>query len=97
MTLRNEIQESQYDAMKNFEAGSRSDLVDKTQKEIEVLQVYLPEQMSDDELNTVIEKTIKQLSAGPQDIGKVMGAVMSAVKGKADGNKVRKIVTEKFA
>lgn len=84
------------DAIKDFESGGRSDLVEKTQKEIDIMSEYLPEQMSEDELTKVVEKTIADLSAGAQDIGRVMGAVMKEVKGKADGNMVRGIVTKKL-
>ncbi len=85
------------DSIKDFEAGGRSDLVEKTQKEVEVLKEYLPEQLSDEELESIIDKKITELSAGPQDIGKVMGAVMKEAKGKADGNKVREIVSKKLS
>jgi len=85
------------DAIKDFESGGRTDLVEKTKKEIEVLQKYLPEQLSEEELIAVVDKTIEQLSAGPQDIGKVMGMVMKEVKGKADGNKVRELVSKKLS
>lgn len=84
------------DAIKDFESGGRSDLVEKTKKEIAVLEKYLPEQLSDENILQVIDKTILELSAGPQDIGKVMGAVMKEVKGKADGNKVREMVLQKL-
>ncbi|OGH83427.1 MAG: glutamyl-tRNA amidotransferase [Candidatus Magasanikbacteria bacterium RIFOXYC2_FULL_40_16] len=84
------------DALKDFEAGGRKDLMDKTQKEIEILEEYLPEQMSDEKLEEIVGKIIEQMSAGPQDVGKVMGAVMKEVKGQADGNKVREIVSKKL-
>jgi|SRR3989339_785661 len=84
------------DALKDFEAGGRKDLIEKTQKEIEILEEYLPEQMSDEKLEEIIGKIIEQMSAGPQDVGKVMGAVMKEVKGQADGNKVREIVSKKL-
>ena len=84
------------DALKDFEAGGRKDLIEKTQKEIEILEEYLPEQMSDEKLEEIVGKIIEQMSAGPQDVGKVMGAVMKEVKGQADGNKVREIVSKKL-
>jgi uncharacterized protein YqeY len=86
------------DALKDFEAGGRDDLVQKTKAEIEILSVYLPEKLSDEELTSVIEKVIEQSGAKiPQDVGKVMGMVMKEVKGKADGNKVREIVSKKLS
>lgn len=84
------------DAIKDFESGGRHDLVQKNEKEIEILKEYLPEQLSDEELSKLVDKTIEQLSAGPGDIGKVMGKVMAEAKGKADGNKVRELVSREL-
>ena len=85
------------DAIKDFEAGGRNDLVENAKEEIKLMSVYLPEQMSESELSGVVEKVIASVSAtGPQDVGKIMGLVMKEVKGKADGNKVREIVAQKL-
>ncbi len=83
------------DALKDFETGGRSDLIEKTKTEISLLETYLPEQMSDEELKTIVSETLSQVGASsPADLGKVMGAVMGKVKGKADGNRVRSIAME---
>jgi len=81
------------DAMKDFESGGRDDLLEKTKSELGVLEAYLPEQLSDEELEKVVKATAEKVGASSSaDMGKIMGAVMGQVKGKADGNRVRAIV-----
>lgn len=81
------------DALKDFEKGGREDLIKKTKFEIETLQQYLPEQLSNEKLIEIVKKVLNGSGTkSPQDLGKIMGAVMKEVKGKADGNKVREIV-----
>ena len=60
-----------------------------------ILLQYLPAQLSEDEIRELVKNTIAKLgAAGPQDLGKVMGALVPQTKGKADGNLVSKIVKE---
>jgi uncharacterized protein YqeY len=83
------------DAMADFERGGRNDLVEKTEKEMDFLGVYMPKQLSEEELKEVIKVVINNVGAKtPQDLGKVMGAVMKQTAGKADGNRVREIVNQ---
>ncbi len=83
------------DSINEFEKGGRQDLVDKEKAELEVLQKYLPEQMSEEEIKKFVEETIKEVDASSmQDFGKIMGPLMPKLKGKADGNLVSKIVKE---
>ncbi len=83
------------DASEMYEKGARVDLMEKEKKEAEILFVYLPDKMGEDELRIIIEETIKETNAtGAQDLGKLMSAVMVKVKGKADGGVVNKIVKE---
>lgn len=83
------------DSINEFEKGNRQDLADKEKLELEVLQKYLPEQLSEEDIRKIVEETIKEVSAETmQDFGKIMGALMPKVKGKADGNLVSKIVKE---
>lgn len=83
------------DGLKDFESAGRSDLAEDAKQEIDVLETYLPEQLSDDELKNTVSEVISQVGAtSPSDMGKIMGAVMSRVKGQADGNRVRAIVQE---
>lgn len=81
------------DSIEQFKAAGRQELVDKEQKELDLLKVYLPEQMSEEEITKFVKEAIFQTqSSSIQDIGKVMGALMPKIKGKADGNLVNSIV-----
>lgn len=79
----------------DFKKGNREDLVDQTEKEIEILLDYLPKQLSEDELHSIIQETIDENGiTSMKDIGKLMKNVMPKVKGRADGNMVNKIARE---
>ena len=81
------------DAIKDFEAGGRQDLVESSNKEIEIFTSYLPEQASEEEVERVVKEVIEKMSpSGPEDFGRVMGAAMNQLKGKADGNIVQDVV-----
>lgn len=83
------------DSIEQFEKAGRQDLADKEKKEMALLQVYLPEQMSEEEVRKLVKEAVAQVgAASPADMGKVMGALMPKVKGKADGSLVSKIVKE---
>jgi len=76
-----------------FEKGERQDLVEKETKEKEILEKYLPEQLSEEEIKKLATKVIEKIEAKePKDVGKVMAELMPKVKGKADGILVSKIV-----
>lgn len=79
------------DAMTDFEKGGRSDLMEQTQVEIAYLSQYLPQQLTDEELEKVVQNIVSAHS-GEKNAGIIMGAVMKEVKGKADGKKVREFV-----
>lgn len=86
------------DALKDFTSGGRGDLVDQTKKEIDILSEYLPEQMSDTDVSEIVKKVITDIGATEQkDIGRVMGAVMQQVSGRADGNVVRQAVAQQLS
>ena len=74
--------------------GAREDLAAKEEAEMKILQTYLPAQMSEEELKTLISRTISQTGAIVKDFGKVMGTVMAQAKGKADGQTVTRLVKE---
>lgn len=85
------------DSVTQYEIGGRSDLADKEQKEIAVLSGYMPAQMGEDEIRMAIKETISEIGAsGKAEMGKVMGPAMAKLKGKADGQIVRKIVEEEL-
>ena len=87
------------DALADFEKAGRTDLTEAYNAEIEVLNKYLPEQMSVDEIRDVVKETAAALgiTGGRENMGKLMGPVMGKLKGKADGNTVREAVQELFA
>ena len=73
------------DSITQFEAGGRQDLADKEKSELTVLQVYLPERMSEAEITAAVQAIVADTgAAGPGDMGKVMGAVKAKLAGKAD-------------
>ena len=81
-----------------FEKGGRTDLKEKEEKEMAIIQVYLPEQVGEEELKQRIQAVIAETGAqGPKDMGKVMKVVVPEFKGKAEGDQIRKIVTELLA
>lgn len=85
------------DSIEQYEKGNRQDLADQEKKELEILNNYLPEQMSNEEIRKMVKEKIEELSASqPQDTGRVMGALMPQLKGKADGSLVNKIVQEEL-
>ena len=78
-----------------IEQGNRSDLAERESIALEILQEYLPEQLSQDELTNLIKKVIEEVGATTSsDKGKIMGRLMPQIKGKADGTQVNTIVTE---
>lgn len=85
------------DSIEQFQHAGRQELVDKETKELAMLQTYLPEQMSEEEIRGFVKGAISQTDARSMaDIGKVMGALMPKVKGKADGNLVSQIVKKEL-
>jgi len=78
-----------------FEKGERQDLAEKEKKEIEVLNKYLPEQLSEEEIKKLVKEAIEKVGATElKDMGKVMQELMPQIKGKVDGTTVSKIVKE---
>jgi uncharacterized protein YqeY len=79
-------------SIEDFRKGNREDLIELTKQEISILETYMPEQLSDDELEDIVKKAVEETEAKTKrDIGKVMSKVMPLVKGRADGNQVNKI------
>lgn len=86
------------DSLREFSKANRLDLVDKVQKEIDILDVYLPEQLSEEELQTIVKETVAETGASSKaDMGKVMSAIMPKVKGKADGAVINRLVSEQLS
>lgn len=81
-----------------FEKGNRNDLVEKTKSEIEILNKYMPEQLSIDEINKKIEEAFEEIKpTGMSDMGKIMGKVTPIFRGKADMSLVSKIIKDKLS
>lgn len=86
------------DAISQYEIGGRMELAEKEKKEIEILSVFMPSQLSEEEIVVEVEKIISQLeSVSASDMGKVMSLTMGKLRGKADGQMVKKIVEEKLS
>jgi uncharacterized protein YqeY len=85
------------DSIEEFKKANRQELVDKETKELEILSVYLPAQMGEEEITKLVKEAILKTGASSMaDIGKVMGALMPKIKGKADGNLVSGIVKKEL-
>lgn len=83
------------DSITAYEDGNRKELADKEREEIKILEEYMPEQMSKEELKKEVKEIISSLGeVSAKDFGRVMGAVMPKFKGRADGNTVTAIVKE---
>lgn len=83
------------DSIEQFTKGNRQDLADKEKKELEILQLYMPPQMSDEDVKAEVKKAIAETSASSQkDMGKVMKVLMPRIAGRADGAVVNRIVRE---
>ncbi|EKD86050.1 MAG: hypothetical protein ACD_37C00500G0002 [uncultured bacterium] len=86
------------DSISEFEKAGRQELADKEKKELEILLVFLPDQMSEDEVRNIVEQTITETGAtSMQDMGKLMGALNGKLKGKADMGLVSNLVREKLS
>lgn len=80
-----------------FEKGNRQDLIDQTNAEIEILNTYMPEQLSEEEVLKIIEEAFNEVNpTSPSDMGKIMGLVSPKLRGKADMSFVSKIIKEKL-
>ena len=83
------------EAINDFKQGKRDDLVAQEQGQLEILEKYLPEQASEEEIKIKAEEIIKKLKAqGPKDMGKIIGELMSEFKNRTDGSIAAKIVKE---
>ena len=81
-----------------FEKGNRTDLIEKTNSEIEILNKYMPEQLSEEEIMEEINKVFEEIKpTGMSDMGKIMGKVTPIFRGKADMSFVSKVIKEKLS
>ena len=85
------------ESIEEFKKGRREDLISKTTEEIKVLEKYMPEQLSTEEIDAIVTRAISELGASiSSDMGKVMGKVTPLLKGKADMGLVSKLVKDKL-
>jgi hypothetical protein len=85
------------DSIAQYLKAGREDLAEQEKAELAVIETYLPEQMSDEELDKVITDIIAKVGAtSAKDLGKVMGSAMKELKGKADGKKIQELVKAKL-
>lgn len=85
------------DSIKEFEAAGRSELVEQNKREIEILNTYMPKQLSEEELTEIIDKVFEEVKPTSQkDMGLIMKNISPLVKGKADMSLVNKLVKERL-
>ena len=85
------------DALDEFKKAERDDPIAQTEAEMRVIEAYLPKQLTQEEIEAIVDETIKETGAeSAKDMGKIMGALMPKVKGLADGKLVNQIVREKL-
>ena len=98
MELLIQLAKQRRDSIEQYTGAGRLDLADRETQELAILEEYLPKQMDDAEIAAVVVATIAKVgAASPKDMGKVMGPVMQALKGRADGKRIQEIVKEKLA
>lgn len=86
------------DAIELYSQGQREDLVSKEKAELDIITEYLPKQLSESEIEEIIDETIATVGAtGVEGLGRVMRAVMPKLKGRADGRVVNELVRERLA
>lgn len=95
--LRQQIKQRQ-DSIEQFTTGGREDLVENEQGQLRILERYLPQQMSDEELNTLVENGIAETGAeGQKDMGKVMGLLKQQAGDRVDGRRLSTAVKNALA
>ena len=86
------------ESIEAFRKGGRDDLAAKEAAEIEILSEYLPEQLSEDAIQALIDEAVSATgAAGPKDLGKVMGWLSPRTRGRADGRRVSELVGARLA
>jgi uncharacterized protein YqeY len=83
------------ESIDQYKNANRVDLADKEETERKVLAAYLPEEMSEAQLKDIVQKTLQDVgAAGPQDMGKIMAALMPKIKGRVDGRQAQQVVQQ---
>ncbi|HOP34545.1 MAG TPA: GatB/YqeY domain-containing protein, partial [Defluviitoga tunisiensis] len=85
------------DSIQQFRSANREDLAEKEAQELEILKNYLPEDLTDEELDKIIQETIKELNASSKkDFGRVIKEVIQKVQGRADNKKISELISKKL-
>ena len=93
----NKMVKQRRESIELYKQGGRQDLVDKETKELKIIQEYLPEQLSEEEIKKICEQAINNLKASSlKDMGKVMGIIKSKYKGSVDLSIAGKILKDKL-
>lgn len=86
------------ESIEQFEEGGRSELADQERQELKVIEEFLPDMMSEEEVRAAVREQIDKLGASSMDdMGRVMGVMMGQLKGKAEGSLVSRIVKEELS
>ena len=97
LTLLSREMKQRRESLIEFEKANREDLVEQTNNAIKLVGKYLPQQLSEEELQAIVSDAISEVNAASmKDFGKVMGIVMPLTKGKADGNTINRLVKEQL-
>jgi uncharacterized protein YqeY len=92
--IRSQVKQRQ-DSIEQFRKGGRNDLAEREESQIKLLEAYLPQQMTDDELAAFVQQGIAETGAeGPKDLGKVMGVLTKAASGRVDGRRLSAAVRD---
>jgi uncharacterized protein YqeY len=98
LTVLNRELKQRKDSLQEFENAGRDDLAEKVKAEIAILTEYMPEQLSEEEVLQIVKETIVEVGASSKaDMGKVMGAIMPKIKGRADGSLVNRMVQNQLS
>ena len=88
---------SRRESIAEFQKGNRTDLIEEAEKEINILNEYMPEQLSEEEVEKIIDAAFSEINPqGPSDMGKIMKNITPKLTGKADMSMVSKLVKEKI-
>lgn len=97
LTVLSREKKQRIDSLEEFKQAGRDDLVQRLEKETSIVEEYLPEQLSEEEIRTIVQESIHEVNASSmKDMGSVMSAVMPKTKGRADGKEVSRLVKEEL-
>jgi uncharacterized protein len=95
LTILSRESKQRKDSLHEFVKAGREDLAEKLRAELTIVELYMPTQLTEEELSDIVKETISEIGANSKaDMGKVMAAIMPKIKGKADGSLVNKLVQQ---